>query len=459
MFNRIIGIILLTFSFSSFASWRSAETILAGNYQDKTERIILELVSSGYYFSALPLMKNYLLRDGKNLNRKMDSALTKLIENVGGKHFETLPGKYLSRSGSSSIYYILAKKEFRKQKFNLALDYLARIQSGHKIYPFAKHMEATIAAFKGNSQLAASKYQTCISTSESFSGLNYQVNRDSCIAGKARVEFNNKNYDRSDLLYLDVPKGSRIWPEILFEEAWNSFYQGNYNRTLGKLVSYKAPVFEHFFNPEVEVLTALSYLKLCLYQDAKSVSDKFYDENWHSFRKLHSSLRRNSKKASYFYNQMIDFEKNGKAPNSLVRKILKSIRSDFSYKEQKNQLQRLAREFEAVRDKDKSRLKALAMENLQDSLRVHKLILGAYLRGKFNSFYQQLYQAFEGISYIKLEVLAQRKAKLYDFSKQKRSRGDVQYIERNEKQYFWDFNGEFWADELGDYVFALKPEC
>ena len=35
-----------------------------------------------------------------------------------------------------------------------------------------------------------------------------------------------------------------------------------------------------------------------------------------------------------------------------------------------------------------------------------------------------------------------------------------QYIvERNEKQYFWDFNGEFWADELGDYVFALKSEC
>ena len=25
--------------------------------------------------------------------------------------------------------------------------------------------------------------------------------------------------------------------------------------------------------------------------------------------------------------------------------------------------------------------------------------------------------------------------------------------------YLWTFNGEFWADELGDYVFSLKSEC
>ena len=56
-------------------------------------------------------------------------------------------------------------------------------------------------------------------------------------------------------------------------------------------------------------------------------------------------------------------------------------------------------------------------------------------------------------------LLAQKKALLYSFDKKERSRGDIKYIQRNEKQYFWNFNGEFWADELGDYVFALKSEC
>ena len=72
-------------------------------------------------------------------------------------------------------------------------------------------------------------------------------------------------------------KSSRIWPEILFEEAWSSYYQKDYNRTLGKLVTYKAPILNYIFNPEIEVLKALSYMKLCLYNDAKTVSDSFWN--------------------------------------------------------------------------------------------------------------------------------------------------------------------------------------
>jgi len=57
-------------------------------------------------------------------------------------------------------------------------------------------------------------------------------------------------------------------------------------------------------------------------------------------------------------------------------------------------------------------------------------------------------------------MLALRKERLYKAETQVGTkRGDVKYIERNDKQYFWTFNGEFWADELGDYVFALRSEC
>jgi hypothetical protein len=64
------------------------------------------------------------------------------------------------------------------------------------------------------------------------------------------------------------------------------------------------------------------------------------------------------------------------------------------------------------------------------------------------------------MTYIKLEVLGRRKEQLYFASNDvNRSRGDIRYLKRNDKQYFWTFNGEFWADELGDYVFSLKSEC
>lgn len=90
----------------------------------------------------------------------------------------------------------------------------------------------------------------------------------------------------------------------------------------------------------------------------------------------------------------------------------------------------------------------------------YRMTLGGYVRSSLVAKYAELFTAFQSMSYIKLEVLAQRKERLYSTDTQPGTkRGDVKYIERNDKQYFWNFNGEFWADELGDYVFALRSEC
>ena len=106
-------------------------------------------------------------------------------------------------------------------------------------------------------------------------------------------------------------------------------------------------------------------------------------------------------------------------------------------------------------------MKILFQSKLKIVLDEYRTVLGAYIRSGMVSKYSELYSAFEGMSYIKLEILALRKEKLYqtDVTPGRKKRGDVKYIQRNDKQYFWTFNGEFWADELGDYVFALRSEC
>ena len=69
-------------------------------------------------------------------------------------------------------------------------------------------------------------------------------------------------------------------------------------------------------------------------------------------------------------------------------------------------------------------------------------------------------KSFLDMTNIKLEILGRLKQETYaSTTEEKRERGDIQYVKRTSKQYFWTFNGEFWADELGDYVFALKSEC
>ena len=41
---------------------------------------------------------------------------------------------------------------------------------------------------------------------------------------------------------------------------------------------------------------------------------------------------------------------------------------------------------------------------------------------------------------------------------EERGRGNVE-PRRRDDQFYWSFNGEFWNDELGDYVFGLESEC
>lgn len=463
MFSKIIILFTLIFSMNSYSSWDSARDVFEnGRKSQKLRSLIIELVDGKFYYSAMPLMKEYLIKETRVLDGKVEVALSKMIRTVGIKQFETLPFKYLLRSKSNNIRYILAKKYLRKQNYAKALIHLSKIPRSHSIYPFAKNMEGTILSIKKNTSRALTSFNECISSSNSKLSSNNRrlvLNRDYCISGLARTNFGAKNYKKTDLLYLDIPKSSMIWPEILFEEAWNSYYQKNYNRTLGKLVSYKAPVFDHMFNPEIEVLSALSYLKLCLYSDAKKISNNFYKDYLKDARRLRSFIKKNKKRYKNYYDLMMRYEQFGRSSTPLMKTLLKSVQREEVFRDIKLQLGGASSEYNQIRRESKSRFKRFVIQNLNESLRTQKKIAGAYIRAKLVSFYAQLYKAFEGMSYIKLEVLAQRKAKLYSFDEKGSKRGDIKFIKRNEKQYFWDFNGEFWADELGDYVFALKSEC
>jgi hypothetical protein len=157
---------------------------------------------------------------------------------------------------------------------------------------------------------------------------------------------------------------------------------------------------------------------------------------------------------------MADHEENKPAPLSIIDSILKSIRKDAAYIEMKSALMASLNEYNELRKKPKGSMRASLIKNVRTLADEYRTTLGAYVRAGMVSKYAELYSAFQGMSYIKLEVLAQRKERLYQSDViPGKKRGDVKYIERNDKQYFWTFNGEFWADELGDYVFALRSEC
>lgn len=468
MFSKML--LIMTFASSvAFASYESAEktygqgAISLSGYR----RTIIELVNGGYYFSVVPWMKDFLVRNNAPLDSEMEAALDTMLEHTGVKIFESLPEEILKRSNSANIHYILAKRLVNREKYREALAELNRVPTHHSAYPFAVHLKGVVHSALNQNNDALTDFNDCVRASQKQSGKTdslsrksqLEANKDYCITGMGRVQFAAQDFKQAELNYLDISKDSYVWPQILFEEAWTSYYLKNYNRTLGKLVSYKAPVFDFIFKPEIEVLKALTYMKMCLYDDAKKTVDSFYNDLLKPSNDLRGFLLSKGKNYSYYFDLVADHESGKPMPLPIVDHILRSIRKDPAFIELKGSMSNSVGEYNQIKQLSHGSLKSTLGRNVQTVVEEYRNTIGAYVRSGLTSRYAELYSAFQGMSYIKLEVLAQRKERLYQSDSPTGKRGDVQYIERNDKQYFWNFNGEFWADELGDYVFALRSEC
>ncbi|HUP56010.1 MAG TPA: hypothetical protein VM598_01060, partial [Bdellovibrionota bacterium] len=75
-------------------------------------------------------------------------------------------------------------------------------------------------------------------------------------------------------------------------------------------------------------------------------------------------------------------------------------------------------------------------------------------------YHQELIADTEKMAFIKLEMLKRAKDQILKRPSRgvDRSWGNVEPSRRDD-QYYWSFNGEFWNDELGDYVFGLESQC
>ncbi len=426
-----------------------------------------ELLDAGYYYSAIPLVKEYLVTARKINSYKLDLMLERLTKVVGIKQFEVLPMKVLQRSKAPTIRYIIAKKLFKRRKYKQVLQFLnASIPRNHQIKPFALNLEATTYNFLGKKEAAVETFKECISRSESMMGgdslkdRQLEINRDFCIVGIGRVYFNFHEYKKAESAYLDLKKNSYIWPEILYEEAWNSFYLQNYNRTLGKLVTYKAPLLTFLYKPEIEVLNALTYFELCMWNDVSKTVDRFYLHYGNAYQQIERFLQRHGRDYRYYY-LLANTKKSGSRRGSkTINRMLDTIVRDPVFLELYESYQRAKQEL--VRsDKESRRMQYFIQQQLRNSLLLERNLIGGYVRSSLIDLKNSLQEALEGMSSIKLEILKRKKQALYQNSEMQGNgkRGNIKNLERTDKQYFWDFNGEFWADELGDYVFSLKTRC
>src|SRR5262249_26848722 len=94
----------------------------------------------------------------------------------------------------------------------------------------------------------------------------------------ARILYGLRQDGASAAAYDRVPRGTRVWPESLFERGYPRFRAGDDGGALGTLHATRAPQLRDSFLPEARILEATVFFHACLYPETRSVLDRFTTE-------------------------------------------------------------------------------------------------------------------------------------------------------------------------------------
>ncbi len=450
--------------------------------------VTLSLLKSGLYNSAT----FFFIKTLESGNKKAIQRVLVQTENVLSRVGPDLLREYLVKYtkyedydtvNRSAYLFSLGKTAILRDDTNRAIEYLNAVKPESRMFPFALQLRATALAIQGRNNEAIDDFQDCQKyhmlaindpNPESIRFKNqYQEAKDllaRCTAGEARVLYQSERFDDADVTYDRISKNSYVWPDILSEQAWNSYARREFNRSLGKLVTYKSPVLDFVYNSEIDVLRAQSFLSLCLYDDARKSLEEFEMRYADIGREVKRFVEVNANGTEAFYQvgaQALLSKLN--TTNPLFRMANRFVRSPYfrnllaQDKSLEAERQAIA-SFARMSNASGGGMVGFLSEVLKWRRKTIHQIGGLFVRNSMIDHHSALVADFEKVSFIRLEIISRAKDKLMRKSStakaedEERRRGNV-LPSRRDNQYYWSFNGEFWNDELGDYVFGLESEC
>lgn len=461
------------------------------------------LVRAGLDQSATYFFIRTLELQDRNASRKVLELAPLLMERTGADFMRkflmkfTRPDDYSPHAKNAYVLSV-AKEKLIKGDYAGVIKTASELQRSSSLYPVALQLKATSEAMLNQTKEALLDFEACADTAyqrgevesdaveasleshqptaltNKWNELKKDAARDlkaRCIAGEARILYETGNYEEADKKYDQIPKSSLVWTDTLFEHAWNSYAREEYNRTLGELVSYKSPALQFAFNSEVDVLMAQSYLSLCLYDDAGRIIDDFNRRLGSLARDVKQFVENNPSDARPYYalgrEALMDKLRSDRTIHRFLNRFVRSPNfqslalSEDRATAEKIAVQRLDAEHPETSTGPKAGFPGFLNVVLDWRIRTIQLLGGIFVRNSMVDYHQILISDLEKMQFMKIDILSHQKQKLMEpelANASERSRGNRTPVRRND-QYLWTFNGEFWNDEIGDYVFALQSEC
>jgi TolA-binding protein len=386
------------------------------------------------------------------------AAALQRLDGADGGPLEKVPAEALaglSPEVAARLGYLLAVSAYRAERYADAARLLEHVSPGSAAWPRAQYLSGLLLQ-RTDPEKALRAFAALAALDERGDEDRGAVKQLAQLA-VGRTLYALGRYSEASTAYAAVPRFSRHWDEALFEGAYSDLRAGDPGAALGKLHSLRSPQLADEFTPEAENLAAVIYHRNCLWPQVRDTLALFASRYEPMRDRMKSFLARNPTPAELA--EAVD------GGNALPSPVGRRVRNDGRVGSLLADLRRVDSERRRVAGDAELMRSALGPELLGVLEEQRARLAGAageLIRDRLAGLVRRV-DALDGENEIVgFETLKGEKDFLEEWidrdallAGQKLYRPPVAGRGRE----YWQFDGEYWPDEVGYYRYTVKDAC
>ena len=353
--------------------------------------------------------------------------------------------------------YLVAREHVRRGNLGPAMAMLMTGSSTHAGFEDIEQLRGIVLSLQGRNEDAIPPFLTAEAAGR-------RAGRDARFRNRANLNIARAYYTIGDftnaiVYYAKVDRSSDFWLDAQFERAWAHFRGQDINGALAMLFTHDSPFFEEgYFNAEADLLRAYSLFLMCKFPDATKEINAF-EAKWAPIRDAYAAVQMSPREAFIDVAAFVE-GRPYQLPVAMLRPFAREDRIKDAVaivRRADDELQRAAGLGGGVGE--------LAIE-LTEALRDQRVEMeGQRVLDRIASAEKELGGLLTDIEITRLDLL-NFEAQMYERAAVtgELDEGDHigrvrDYAKRRKGFRVWPFQGEYWADELGWYVFNARPDC
>lgn len=414
----------------------------------------------------------YYLKAVENLLDVMDAigdrqVIPSILDTQYNEKFAELPTDLINR-----INFLVALWSHQQRKLEDSESFLEAVPADAKTYPRARYLrgvQVARAAQDAGEEGAALYTQASglfdevlkLENGEKVTFDDLAELKELATLALARVRYAEGRFEEAMELYARIPRYSRHWRDALFEGAYAAFQNDDYGKALGLLHTLHSPVAKDQSLPESWLLKSYIYYFSCLFDDSKAALGQL-QATYPELGKEIDTLLGAKREPEFFY----DLLTKGTADEVTLSPSLRNeLLADESLRSYRSYIVALETEVAQINQIDEwkvSGLQRALAESLDQNRNIFRATAGRAVQ--------------RGIGRLKLDIeLQDGNADIVRFEMAKREKDLLESGHDPERVLagqrlgrprmpasgaeYWEFDGEYWPDEVGYYQYTVKNAC